>query len=129
MVSVMKLRNSVGGQRIYPTSPEEAEMAAMAIGIIGQFNEGMDRFNRERTLTEQQHQLLVQRQNLNTQLARCYRMLTALSDRFWQLALEKQQFLNLGLIDGPYTTKELGQLLIRFADLWKGLKRRLDDQA
>ena len=125
----MRLRNSVGGQRIYPTSPEEAETAVMAIGIIGQFNEGLDRLNRERTLTETQQRLLDQRPDSVMHLAFCHRILSFFSDRFWQFALEKQLLHNHGIIDGPYTTKELGERLNHCADLWQGLKRRLDYRA
>ena len=127
-VDIMKLRNNVGGFRIYPTSPVDAEISIMAAGVIGQFNEGMDRLHRERELTQQQLQFVNQRPSPNSQLARCYRVLNAYSNRFWQLALEKQQYLNQGIVNGPYTTKELGKLLIQSADLWQELKHRLDEQ-
>ena len=121
----MRSSNSVGGFRIYPTSPEDAESAKNCIAIQGQFNDGMDRLNRERELTPRQHQL-VGSLHPDALLAQQYRSLHRVSTQLWRMALEKQQSLNQGIVAGPYTTRELGQRLIDCADLWSRFKRELE---
>ena len=124
----MRPNNSVGGYRLYPSSPVDAEMASIATGIIGQFNEGMDRLNRERQLTETQQQV-VNNLNPNSQLGRKYQNLISASNDLWQMALEKQQNNNQNIMAGPYTTEELADRLSRCANLWQQMNRRLDEQA
>ena len=124
----MRPNNSVGGYRLYPSSPIEAELASLNTGILGQFNEGMDHLNRERQLTETQQQT-ANNLNPNSQLARKYQNLVALSNDLWQMALEMQQNNNQNIIAGTYSTEELANRLSRCANLWQQMKRQLDDQA
>ena len=123
----MKANNSVGGYRLYPSSPEVAESAGRVNAIIGRFNEGMDRLNRECELTETQQQL-VNNLDSNCQLARYYQSLGNVSNRLWRLALEKQQEHNLGGDGGIYSTDELGMRLNNAANSWQELKRLLNEQ-
>ena len=123
----MRPSNSVGGYRIYPSSPGQADAVAIGVAIIGQFNEGMDRLNRERELTQREQQLI---DNLdpNSQIARNYQGLITVSNRLWQFALEKQQSLDRAESVGPYTTAQLGQRLIECANHWRQLKHQLEEQ-
>ena len=124
----MRPHNSVGGYRIYPTSPQVAESVDRGVTIISQFNEGMDRLNRERQLTQTQ-QNLVDHLDPNRPLARSYQGLIAASNRFWQLALEKQQALARDELSGPFNTIQLGQHLNECANCWQEFKRQLDELA
>ena len=124
----MRPNNSLGGYRIYPTSPEYADTVAAGFAIVGKFNEGMDRLNRDRQLTETERQLLDQL-NPDSQLAKDYTRLQTDSNQLWQRALQKQQSFAQMRPTGPYTMNDLGQLLIRCADHWQSLKRRLDAQS
>ena len=123
----MRPNNSLGGYRIYPTSPEYAEIVASGFAIVGQFNEGMDRLNRDRQLTETERQLL-DHLNPDSQLAQDYARLQTHTNLLWQRALQKQQSFAQMSPTGPLTMNDLGQLLIRCADHWQLLKRRLDAQ-
>ena len=124
----MRHNNSVGGYRLYPSSPDVAESAGRLRAIIGRFNEGMDRLSRECELTQIQQQL-VNNLDSNCQLARYTQSLRNLSQRLWQLALEKQQEHNLGGDNGIYSTDELGMRLNNCANRWQELKRLLDELA
>ena len=124
----MRQANSVGGYRLYPTSPEDAEIAETNVAVRGQFNEGMDRLNTERQLTQREQQLIDQLHDDN-QLAWDYQSLRATSTQLWQQALAKQQQLNQGIIAGPYTTNQLGLLLNQCANNWQQLKRNLEEHA
>ena len=124
----MRQNNSVGGYRLYPSSPEVAESAGNVRATIGRFNEGMDRLRRERELTETQHRI-VNTIDSNCQLARYHRSLGNLSNRLWQLALEKQQERNMGGDGGMYSTDELGERLNEAANRWRELKRLLAELA
>ena len=121
----MRPNNSVGGYRIYPTSPEDAEIATTVVGILGQFNESMDRMNSEWDLTQTQQQKL-DRLNPNSRLARQYSTLSVASTELWQLALERQQQHDQGVAAGPYSTDQLTERLNRCANGWQQLKRQLD---
>ena len=121
----MRPNNSVGGYRIYPTSPEDAEIATTVVGILGQFNESMDRLNSEWDLTHTQQQQL-DRLNPNNQLVREYSRLSVASTNLWQRALERQQEHDQGVAAGQYSTDQLTTLLNRCADGWQQLKTRLD---
>ena len=121
----MRPNNSVGGYRIYPTSPEDAEIATTVVGILGQFNESMDRLNSEWDLTHTQQQQL-DRLNPNNQLVREYSSLSVASTNLWQRALERQQEHDQGVAAGQYSTDQLTTLLNRCADGWQQLKRQLD---
>ena len=122
----MRPHNSVGGYRVYPTSPAAAEAADHAITVTSQFNEGMDRLNRERQLTEREQHLL---DNLdpNSRPGNNYRRLISASNNLWTLALEKQRTRNLGIVAGPFTVNQLAHHLNRCADQWQELKRQLDE--
>ena len=124
----MKPYNSVGGYRIYPSSPQVAESAQRGAAIIGQFNEGMDRLNTERELTQTQ-QNLVNNLDPHSQLASNYRGLITVSNRLWELALEKQRTLARHEISGPLTTAQLGHQLNQCANRWQELKRQLEQDA
>ena len=120
----MRPNNSVGGYRIYPTSPQVAESVERGVAIIGQFNEGMDRLNRERELTQAQ-QNLVNRFDPNSQLARNYQALNSASDGLWQQALALRE---LEITDGQ-VINQLGLHLNACANRWQGFKRQLDEHA
>ena len=124
----MRPHNSVGGYRIYPTSPDLAEACDTAIAIRAQFREGMDRLNTERRLTETQ-QLQVDQLDSNSERANIYRSLIAISNRLWELALEKQQAIARHEDSGLFTTEQLGKLLNHYANQWQEFKRQLDEQA
>ena len=124
----MRPHNSVGGYRIYPTSPENAEACDNAIAVMGQFNEGMDRLHRERQLSERE-QHLVDHLDPRSRLAISYRNLQAISARIWQHALEKQQVLARFEASGQFTTEQLGEILNQYANKWQAFKRQLDEQA
>ena len=124
----MRPNNSLGGYRIYPTSPAYAEEIEIGIAILGQFNEGMDLLNRECELTERQQQL-VNALDPNTQLARNYHSLRSSSNELWRLALDKQRQINQQIVAGPYTTETLCTLLNQWSNRWKQFKRQLDEHA
>ena len=124
----MRPHNSVGGYRIYPTSPQVAEFIDRGVATVAQFNEGMDRLNSERRLTQTQ-QNLVDNLDPNSPLARNYQGLITVSNRFWELALEKQQTLARNEFAGPYTVAQLGQHLNQCANGWHQFKGQLDEQA
>ena len=125
----MRPNNSVGGYRIYPSSPAEAENEDLCVAALGQFNEGMDRLNRERRLTQMQQQL-INRLDPGSQLARRYQNLRSSSARLWRQALAEQLEQN-GVIrneeTASYTTAEFGQILIDCADQWQQFKRELEE--
>lgn len=50
--------NSVRGQRVYASSPEQADLQAELDQANGTFNEGMDRLHRARQLSSQEQQSL-----------------------------------------------------------------------
>ena len=120
----MRPHNSVGGFRIYPTSPQVAEHAERGFALIAQFNEGMDRLNREREL-DQTQQNLVNNLHPNSQLARSYQALSSVSNGLWQQALELQ---NLEITVG-HVINELGLHLNACANRWQEFKRQLDEHA
>ena len=123
----MRSHNSVGGFRIYPTSPADAEARDRAVAILAQFREGMDRFNSAKQLTECQ-QSQVDQLDPRNRLAQNYHSLTISSNLVWQLALEKQQYHNQGIVGGRYTTEEIANILNQYAGRWQQFKRQLDEQ-
>ena len=124
----MRNRNSVGGQRVFPSSPLFEEVHNLGRALISQFREGMDRLNRERELSPEEYH---RAGNLpsNSALAREYTTLNSVTQTLWQHALDKQQHLNVGGDGGHYTTEELGQHLNAAANRWQQFKRQLDEQA
>ena len=124
----MRPHNSVGGFRIYPSSPQASESLDRAVAAIGQFREGMDRLNTERQLTETQQQQL-NHLDLSCELANNHRRLIVISDRLWQLALAKQQALNRQDDSGEFFAAQLGQHLNHCANRWQEFKRQLDEHA
>ena len=124
----MRPNNSVGGYRLYPSSPLEADTAEIGVAVLGQFNEGMDRLNRERQLT-QREQDLVDNLSPNSQLARNYRRLCESSNNLWQHALDLQQQLNRRVFTGPYTPQQLAAQLAQCADQWQQLRGQLEELA
>ena len=124
----MRPNNSLGGYRIYPTSPAYAEEVESGIAILGQFNESMDHLNRECELTQRQQQLL-NTLDPTSQLAKSYHSLRSSSDALWQLAFEKQRQIDQQIVAGPYTTLTLCRLFNQCSNQWKQLKRQLDEHA
>ena len=120
----MRPHNSVGGYRIYPTSPAVAESVERGVAIIGQFNEAIDHLHAERQLTQAQ-QRRVDHLDPNSQLARNYQALRTVTNGLWQRALE---FRELQIMDGQQIT-ELSHHLNASANRWQGFKRQLDEQA
>ena len=125
----MRPHNSVGGYRVYPTSPADAETAEAEIAILSQFNEGMDRLNTERQLTARE-QRLVDQLNRHSELAFEYRRLLVTSNTIWGLALEKQQAHARNELDaGELTTEQLAEVLNNCANRWREFKRGIEEQA
>ena len=124
----MRSHNSVGGYRIYPSSPQVAEFLARGSALIGQFNEGMDRLNTARQLTERQRDL-VDQLDPNSENADNHRRLIAITNRLWQLALEKQQILARHHQSDHDELAEMGERLILCANLWHEFKHQLDEHA
>ena len=120
----MRRSNSVGGQRVYPSSPHFAEVANTTNAIYGQFIEGMDVLHRKRQLTQTEEESLIHLP-ADSPILREFHNLRERSETLWQLALNKQQHINHGQVAGPYTTAELGNLLIGCAERWDTLKSRL----
>lgn len=117
----MKRINSVGGHRLYPSTPADSDRVASGIAIIGQFIDGMDCLNRHRELTPQQVSY-VESLDSRSEIAQKYRHLMRRSEAVWQIALEKQIQINEMNLNGPYSTEEVGQRLIACANAWKQLK-------
>ena len=124
----MRPHNSVGGYRIYPTSPDTAEACNTAVAVLGQFREGMDRLSAERQLTERQ-QNQVDQLDPNSERANNHQRLIAVSNRLWELALEKQRAIARHEASGEFTTEQLGELLDDYANRWQEFKRQLDEHA
>ena len=118
----MRRTNSVGGHRLYPSSLAMDEIEARSQRAIGILNDGMDRLNRERQLTDQQENSLNQLED-RSPMKRTYQKLIEKSHRLWQLALSHQNFLaGEHDDDGPYTTEQLGNRMIRAAEAWANFK-------
>ena len=124
----MRANNNVGGYRIYPTSPQAAELYNAGLAILGQFNEGMDRLNAERQLSDAQEHVVSQL-DPNSELATKHQHLITVSNRLWQHALEKQQALANYDFSGQYTTEQLGDLMNQCANKWQEFKHQLDAHA
>ena len=124
----MKPHNSVGGFRIYPSSPQAAELVEMRVALLGQFNEGMERFDTQRQLTQAQQQR-INHLDAHSRLSQDHMSLDISSNLVWQLALEKQQYHTQGVTGGQYTTKEMTDILNQYADRWRTFKHQLDEQA
>ena len=120
----MRPHNSVGGFRIYPTSPQVAESVERGRAIIGQFNEAMDRLNIERQLTERQQQQ-VDHLDPNSLLASNHQALTTVSNSAWRQALRIQE----NEITDEQTLNAVGRHLNACANRWQGFKRQLDEHA
>ena len=118
-------RNNVGGQRIRPGDPYMDDSHNRNRAIIGQFNDGMDRLNRERELTVSEQEI-ANDLNPNSDLRIEYTALRMATETLWQHALEKQQNHNNRNDAGVYTTDELGRRLIAAADRWHLFKEKLN---
>ena len=122
----MRRTNSVGGHRMYPSSPAMDQIEARTQRDLGILNDGMDRLNRERQLTGAQEHAINQLDD-HSPLKRTYQKLIGKSDRLWQLALNHQRFLaDESDDDGPLTTAQLGNRMIRVADALADLKAELN---
>lgn len=122
----MKRINSVGGYRVYPSSPGQSDANARWDAIIGQFNDGLDRLQREKTLSDYQQQIIDDLQS-GSRLAVTYVDLTRHSSALWRSALQHQQELNRGVCSGPFATHQLGHHLIECAERWSAFKRKLGE--
>ena len=121
----MRRVNSVGGHRMYPSTPAESDRVASGIAIISQFSEGLDRLNCHRELTPQQLSY-VQSLDSRSDIAQKYRRLMHCSDAVWSLALEKQRQMAQMNLNGPYSTEEVGEGLIACANAWQEFKESID---
>ena len=122
----MRRTNSVGGHRLYPSSPAMHEIEARSQRDIGILRDGMDRLHNERQLSSQQERVLDQLDD-NSPMKKKYQRLTDRSDNLWQLALNHQRFLaGESDDDGPHTTAQLGNRMIQAADAWANLKEEID---
>ena len=123
----MRPSNSVGGHRIYPSHPLDAEANARIDQNMGVFNDGMDRLNRARALSQRQ-EARVNGLGHDDQRAIRYHELMQTSHELWQLALQKQHYLQHGGPAGPYSINQLGERMIQCASSWQQWKRQLDAQ-
>ena len=120
----MRLRNSVGGFRMYPTSPQVAELAERRFAIIGQFNEGMDRLNTQQQLTDRQNQV-VNQLDPTSQLANKHQRLRAITNVLWLRAMETQQY---EITDAEFVS-DLSRQLNACANKWQRFKSQIEEQA
>lgn len=113
------------GYRIYPGSPDDDQQLSEFMAARGVFNEGLDRLNRQRELSAQQHRTLetiAPPQHLAQQL----RQLEEHSNRLWQIAMQKQAYLRRETDDpGELSINQIGHQLISLASQWQALKMRL----
>ena len=123
----MRPHNNVGGYRIYPSSIAIAEAADAILATIGQFNDGMDRLNQERELSEH-HEAILATLPSNSQIQRNHRQLSRRTAQVWQSALQCQQDrqseLGISQDDMQTTSNNLHEC----ADSWRELKRQLDER-
>ena len=123
----MRPSNSVGGHRIYPSHPLDAESNARIDQNMAVFNDGMDRLNRARALAEGED-ARVNGLNNNDQRVIRYRELMLTSAELWQLALQKQHYLQHGGNAGPYSVNQLGERMIQCALSWQQWRQEFDAQ-
>ena len=124
----MRPHNSVGGYRIWPSSPADAEDADRAVTIIAMFNEAKERLRTQSELTERER-MLVDTLEPNSQLARDFRSFTLLTSRYWQNALENQNIINQHSDENIWEIHSLEQKITGLANLWERFKRQLHEQA
>ena len=124
----MRPHNSVGGYRILPSSPADAQEADRAVTIIALFNEAKDRLRTSSELTERE-QALVDNLEPNCQLARDFRSFTKLTDRYWQIALNNQNIINQDSDDNIWEIRALEQKMTGQANLWERFKLGLNEQS
>ena len=124
----MRAHNNVGGHRIYPTSVAVANAADSVVATIGQFNDGMDRLNQQRGLSES-HEAILAALPSNSGLRRTHRQLSQRTALVWQEALQcqrdRQGELGVDQADLQATSNALHQC----ANGWEELKRQLDERA
>lgn len=117
----MRRVNSVGGYRIYPTSPQSADVAAYAESVLGQFNDGMDRLHYHRELSPAEQQILSHARNGSTIAVR-YQVLLHRTSRLWNLALAQQDLINHSIPIEINNAAELAASLIACSEEWEQLK-------
>ena len=122
----MRRINSVGGHRMYPSSPELSDLRERGDAIIGQFNDGMDQLHRERNLSNREQQLFDRLED-GSPLHRTYQNLTARSNQMWARALQKQEALAQGGNQDVYSTSQLGQHMLQLANNWRTFKNNLNE--
>ena len=123
----MRPSNSVGGYRIYPSHPLDADANARIDQNMAVFNDGMDRLNRARALAEGEA-ARINGLNDNDQQVIRYRELMRTSGQLWQLALQKQHYLQHGGQAGPYSVNQLGERMIQCALSWQQWRQERDVQ-
>lgn len=121
----MKAVNSVGGFRIYPSSSAMAEAANRVVAAIGQLNDGMDRLNRERVLTDSQR-AIIDSLPKDSPLTQKHHFLQMATRRIWQSALHCQRERNSQYGIHQNTLEDTGARLIACAEQWRQFKHDLD---
>ena len=124
MWNKMKRINSVGGYRIYPSSPGQSDAAARGNAILGRFREGMDRLYHERNLSESE-QSLIGHMGHESEITQKYQKLQRNTETLWNIAIEKQQARNRGENSELLTMAEIGERLLHCANRWALLKETL----
>lgn len=120
----MRRVNSVGGYRIFPSSPDRADAAARGNAIFGQFNDGMDQLNTARRLSMNEQQRIASLEE-NNPLRTMYQELVRDSNRLWNNALLMQNYFQQRRNPPPISTLELGHQLLNCAHRWHLFKNQL----
>lgn len=122
----MRRTNSVGGYRVYPGSPAQSDIAERDNNFIGIFQDGMDRLNQSRTLTQREMQI-IERLDPNSQIAIDYLNLKRRTNALWELALNNQREVDTFTHQEIYSLGHLGEGLINCANSWINFKNRLEN--
>lgn len=120
----MRRRNSLGGHRLYPSSPEAANRVSRGLEVLDRFIEGLDNLRNARELTEEQHTII---QNLepNSQKLRNYHILMQRTESLWEIAMQKQASFNTNEYPGRYNTTEINEGLHICCQQWQDFKNTL----
>lgn len=123
----MRRLNSVGGYRIEPGPPELRDAMQDMHNMVGRFNDGVDQVRRHRGLSQAQDTFL--QQSAPESLRIRHQRLATNSQRIWELAMHNQRYLAGETLDpGPYTTHDVGSLLLQCAQHWQELKDEIQSQ-
>lgn len=124
----MKRLNSTGGYRIYPSSPDRADIVNHIGGSYGIFNDGLDRFRNAREMSPQQ-QSIINELAENDPIKRDFQNLELQSAWLWSQAENMQRHIYHGdaLNLAPFSVEQLGSRLIEYSRQWLSLKSRVDN--